>query len=133
MIEKLQHRVDVPYDKGERVSVPCDSDRDITVALVAINDRLAFPDRLIVLHRASGGKIIDHAFPPCDAGLERAKQACDELLALPVDWSHPTESIRTLMTSVEIHNRVGEIWRSAAIWVSNFWSMIDDPSDGEDE
>lgn len=136
MIENLTHRVDVPDSKGETFSLPCDSDRSIVVALVPVDGKLAFSDRLFVTHRASGGRLIDVEFPPCDAGLERAVQVCDELLALPIDWSALTR------TGVDgsfgapygddllvIAEMVSPIRRSAAIWVSNFWSLID--NDGE--
>jgi hypothetical protein len=126
MIEELQHRVDVTDGKGERFSLPCDSDREIVVALVPVDGKLAFSDRLFVTHRPSGARLIDVEFPPCDAGLVRAKQTRDELLALAVDWSGSTDEISNALILGEARQHRVEIQRSAAIWVSNFWTMVDE-------
>jgi hypothetical protein len=131
MIESLQHRVDVPDGKGEVFSLPCDSDREVVVALVPVDGKLAFSDRLFVTHRVSGGRLISVEFPPCDAGLARARRTCDELLALPIDWSSSVVSLQAALTSDEARQRHVEIQRSAVLWVSNFWTMVDDG--GEDE
>jgi hypothetical protein len=131
MIEELQHRVDVPDGKGEVFSLPCDSDREIVVALVPVDGKLAFSDRLFVTHRPSGGRLIDIEFPPCAAGLERAKQVCDELLALPIDWHAVAK--RTLPAFIPgVFEMVRPIMMSAAAWVSNFWTMADS-ADEDDE
>jgi hypothetical protein len=131
MIEELQHRVDVPDGKGEVYSLPCDSGREIVVALVPVDGKLAFSDRLFVTHRASGGRLINVEFPPCDTGLARAKQTCGELLALAIDWSGSVESLRAALASDEARQRHVEIQRSAVLWVSNFWTMVDDDEDDE--
>jgi hypothetical protein len=127
----LQHRVDVPDGKGEVFSLPCDSDRQIVVALVPVDGKLAFSDRLFVTHRPSGGRLINVEFPPCEAGLARARQTCDELLALAIDWSGSVESLRAALASDEARQRHVEIQRSAVLWVSNFWTMVDDDEDDE--
>jgi hypothetical protein len=92
MIEELQHRVDVTDGKGEVFSLPCDSDRQVVVALVPSDGKLAFSDRLFVSHRQSGGRLI----------LGEARQ------------------------------RSVEIQRSAVLWVSNFWTMVDDGDEVEE-
>jgi hypothetical protein len=130
MIEELQHRVDVPDGKGERFSLPCDSDREIVVALVPVDGKLAFSDRLFVTHRPSGGRLINVEFPPCDAGLARARQTCDELLALAIDWSALTAAPHPAFRA-RIAEMIRPIQRPAVLWVSNFWTMVDDGDEGE--
>jgi hypothetical protein len=132
MIEYLQHRVDVPDGKSEVFSLPCDSDREVVVALVPVDGKLVFSDRLFVTHRRSGGRLINVEFPPCDAGLARARQTCDELLALAVDWSGSVDSPRAELASDVAHERPVSS-SGPRHWVSSFWSLIDDEGEADDE
>jgi hypothetical protein len=101
-LEKLTCRVHVAKWTGEPlVEARCDSDGPLTVAWLEEGDQLSITHRRTGYSAGQGAR-----FPVSVEGLAVAQAFRDELLALPLDWSHENPSPKVIGERLaDIHRR----------------------------